>query len=368
MIVIGLHNGHTIVGNEWHSYLVEEDEEENTLVAVQTAIEINGYVPHEYMAVAVLLEYDIGVPVTSHPDTVSLLQSSSQIRQSTRLALGGAIFIPYDGEELILRNVRKRDEDFLGIELPMSRELCSIMTLSPVYTDEALSPQSDDESKAGSEDPMDFLVSFDLRAFHPRNGELQHRDLIATEALTDGRILDASMEGDNASSLSPVRRSTGRTPERSTPKKTKPRYESLEAEGESDTIVRGTADVPMLQLDPGYYGENREVSTEHRGIIVSPRLNIPRDRNSLLARSLLSKVVAGQAPDEGLLDDQEGKGSILLARVGDKSSLPQRIRRDASVRDLSRGARARLSRYGFDTNIVGASYISQFLNGFEEYI
>ena len=142
----------------------------------------------------------------------------------------------------------------------------------------------------------------------------------------------------------------------------------MEAEGESDTIVRGTADVPMLQLDPGYYGENREVLTEHRGIIVSPRLNIPRDRNSLLARSLLSKVVAGQAPVEGLLDDQEGKGSILLARVGDKSSLHQRIRRDASVRDLSRGARARLSRYGFDTNTVGASYICQFLNGFEEYI
>ena len=352
MTVTGLHNGHTIVGNEWHSYLLEEDEEENTLVAKQSAIEIHGYVAHELMALAFLLEYDIGVPVASHADTMSLLQSSSQGRQSTRLALGAATFIPYDGEELILRNVPKREEDLLGIELSLSKEPCGILTLSPVYADDALSTHADDdEGKSGSDDDLGFMVSFDLRAFHPVDGEIQHRDLVAAEAITDGRSLDVSVEREK-SGRSPLR-STGRITDRSPAKRGRSRYEGLEPEAESDTIVGGTVEVPVLKLDPSYYGENREVPAESGRIMVSPRLNIPRDKKSLLARALLTKVVAGQVSDEGLLEDHDGKGGILLARVDDKSSFPKQMQRDASVRDLSRGARARLSRFGFDANIIG---------------
>ena len=350
--LLGLHNGHTIVGNEWHSYLLEEDEEENTLVAKQNVVEINGYVAHELMALAFLLEYDIGVPIASHADTMSLLQSSSQGKQSTRLALGGSTFIPFDGEELILRNVSKREEDLLGVELPMSKEPCSILTLSPVYADAALSTHTDDdESKAGSEDDLGFMVSFDLRAFHPVDGEIQHRDLIAVEAIADGRTLDVSVEEEKLG-RSPAR-STGRITERSPAKRVKSRYEGLEPEAESDTIVAGTVEIPVLKLDPSYYGENRDSPAERGGITVSPRLNIPRDKKSLLARALLSKVVAGHVTDEGLLEDHDDKGSILLARVGDKSSFAAQLQKDASFRDLSRGARARLSRFGFDANIMG---------------
>lgn len=128
---LGLHNGHTVIGNEWHSYSLEEDEDENILIAIQTEIEINGYVPHELMGLVVLLEYEIGVPSAAGSlDTLTLLNSTSKakVRQTTRLAVGSALFIPFDGDEMILRNVPVKDEDTLGSnESTYSIVCCSIL-------------------------------------------------------------------------------------------------------------------------------------------------------------------------------------------------------------------------------------------------
>ncbi len=62
---IGLHNGHTILGGDWMSYNLEVDpEDEDVLVPTHQLIEIPGYIPHELMSLSILIEYQIGLPIS----------------------------------------------------------------------------------------------------------------------------------------------------------------------------------------------------------------------------------------------------------------------------------------------------------------
>lgn len=369
---VGIHNGHTVIGNEWHSHTLSEDDgNDNTLVAVETSIELNGYVPHESMALVMLLEYEVGVPSSStHTDSMALLTSTVSVRPTTRLAIGSAVYVPFDGEDLLLRNITAKDADLLGIELALSPDNCSLLSLSPLYMDEALSRGSsaggrehvdDGKSSSDGEADNDFIVSFDLKAFHPRDGEVMHGDAVRAEGVTD---LGASGPVKSIGADSPLRVRGSTAPRRAVA------YPSDESDSvESDALVGGTAEVSKLILDPSYYGTVSQAQESARtpkqsGIVFSPRLHIPRDKNSLLARSLLSKVVAGadSGRDGTLLDDNDDRGLLRLARPGSASGVSRNEIASTSysagqqVREMSRGARTKLSRYGFQDAFTGTLF------------
>ena len=104
LFYIGLHNGHTVVGGEYQSILLKEDRDDrDVLLTKDGLININGYVPHELMALVMLIEYEVGVPVqqrTLH-NTNSILNSTSlNSKVVTVLTLGVSIYIPYNGEKV----------------------------------------------------------------------------------------------------------------------------------------------------------------------------------------------------------------------------------------------------------------------------
>jgi hypothetical protein len=121
--------------------------------------------------------------------------------------------------------------------------------------------------------------------------------------------------------------------------------------------------MPILALDASHYGTPpaEKISSN---LVMSPQFSIPRDKNSLLARSLQSRVSAGPGGgvvDNELLDDHDDRGHIRLAKVGlglgsgqgYMRSDPAPANNVGHVRDLSRGARTRLSRHGFQDAVSG---------------
>lgn len=60
-----MHNGHTVVGGDWQSGEVDEVRDDTDLLQLRSPIELQGYIPHDLMSVAFLLEYEIGITVTS---------------------------------------------------------------------------------------------------------------------------------------------------------------------------------------------------------------------------------------------------------------------------------------------------------------
>lgn len=262
----------------------------------------------------------------------------------------------------MLQHLKKVVNISTGVELPLTTDICSILTLSPVFMDEALMRKSvdedEEESKSSHKEEEEFIVSFDLKAHHPKTGEIHHRDPAEVEG-----VLGATQDLNLSSSLN-LNESLGRSRGSGLRKKA-PRYADVEmddnvARQSMVSLVGGTSDVPMLRLDPTYYGP-APVSDRQGGrgssIVYSPRLNTPRDKHSLLARSLQSKVRAAAAGGEetGLLDDNGGRrGEVKLAGV--RSSFGGPGESNNSVRELSRGSRTRLSRYGFDGAISGTAF------------
>ena len=144
MFPLGLHNGHTVVGGEWQSLRLKEDRDDrDVLLTRDSVINVNGYTPHELMALAMLLEYEVGVPTqeqTQH-NTNSILNSVTiDGKVLTVLTLGVAIYVPFNGEKVILRNSgqigdrHSIDEDELGIELALrSDDICTILSPKPIF-------------------------------------------------------------------------------------------------------------------------------------------------------------------------------------------------------------------------------------------
>jgi hypothetical protein len=305
------------------------------------------------MAIVMLLEYEIGIPTTgSLADTITMLSTTS--RPSTRLAVGSALYIPYEDGEILLKNVNKSGG--FDVELYITTDPCPLLTSAPVYVDlfmgygKKIYEEGSEDGKVSEGDEEEFMVSFDLKAHDPKT----HREIEDHEEIS----ADAPQTG------MPPRRDSER---RSSRPKQRPSYRPVDPRDERDIdlspIVRGQPGMPILALDASHYGTPpaEKISSN---LVMSPQFSIPRDKNSLLARSLQSRVSAGPGGgvvDNELLDDQDDRGHIRLAKVGlglgsgqgYMRSDPAPANNVGHVRDLSRGARTRLSRHGFQDAVSG---------------
>ena len=132
------------MGGEWQSVRLKEDRDDrDVLLTKEAVVNINGYTPHELMALALLLEYQVGVPTperTQH-NTNSILNSTTvEGKVLTVLTIGVAVYVPFNGKKVILRNSgqvgerHSRDEDELGIEIALrSDDICTILSPKPIF-------------------------------------------------------------------------------------------------------------------------------------------------------------------------------------------------------------------------------------------
>lgn len=59
----GLHNGYTILGGKWSKFLLgEDDADRDVLRTVDAVLTLAGFSPNEFMALAVMVEYHLGIP------------------------------------------------------------------------------------------------------------------------------------------------------------------------------------------------------------------------------------------------------------------------------------------------------------------
>ena len=445
------------MGGEWQSVTLQEDrDDKDVLLTKEQSVSINGYVPHELMAIAMLLEYEVGATSpqrTQHSAQTILNSTSKDGKVVTVVTLGVCIYVPFNGEKMFLRNGVQRpdgkenshnDDEELGIELSLrTDDVCTILTPKPLFSSldsaegskgkkktsstskkadskSSKNRDSDDADVGSGGDHADKAVSsikiaFDLSVVDPVRGEV-----ITDHEWTPTMLHDEDDGDDNETgrgggveeggglpspftdrgrdkgrgdkdirSKKPYSESTassrkGIKPSTSTSKRKKSSanddYDSDGTYSVSESIVGGDSENSNLVLDPLLYsGRHYIVPHTKRNEVVAyeseqqnSQFNIPRDRGSLLAQTMQAKLKVGSSErgkgrgDYDLLEDYEGgvpnpqtnRGDVNSAvGVGMTRSGVTMVTAGAvnHARELSRGARSRLGRHGFDGAIMDSN-------------
>jgi len=399
---IGLHNGHTVLGGEYQAYALQVDgDDEDILLVSEDAIDVHGYVPHELMSLVCVIEYEIGMPIPSL-HAKDMLNSISMIRDGqivTTVVLGTTLYVPSDGKILFLKNSKPAaNGDAPGVELTVrTDESCSIFSPKPVFIDVEKEKKRQREAKQRDTDRKysetvdetddTFSITFSLSAIDPARGEIEHgqdvlveemdattllkrstrfaeddedTDFVATRDRERDRERDRDRErrvADSRASSSPLRVSTRRGFGKiSSGTATLLRHQRDEdTYSVADSLVEGDSDASSLRLDPQYYASNRGPPSDAGsfGEVANdaPRFYGPRDKHSLMARTMQAPLVArdklrrdAHLQPSDILDDVSRAQYPYTNRAG-----PQHLGGNfGQVRELTRGARTRLNRHGFE--------------------
>ena len=438
-------------------HVTEDDGDRDVLRTVDAVLTIPGFVPNEYMALTVMVEYHFGIPSAQggHLDSAAMIKKTKGTMEQklTYLTLGAALFIPSDGETIQLRNTDHdpgEDAEGVDVELRLTRdEVCSILSPKPALQDQDPSSQppstaadkrdslsgapvsvsrsannfdflkqksgvssSVDVQKSVNRDGMNLLeldetdfsdgimAGFELRAIHsnPAVGEIKHNDNIESlvkmpssdgEKAKDGESADADIIGklrfepedrltislrDSISSSRPLQASfagksaTGQMNMSFTSKNGKATIRNDDLPGsrfqDDDTeavasIVTGDSEHSSVRLDFDLYRarqRRKEFQQHQSGIDFNDHIpeedkyfRAPRNKNSLLAQSLQTKLIShGQSDKNARLFGDRERIAPLEMNTAPNTAIVIMNGNAAYTRDLTRGARSRLSRFGFE--------------------
>lgn len=388
---ICIHNGHTVIGGEWKSYrLVDDKDDRDILLLNEEAISIDGYVPDDKMAIAILIEYEIGLPSENHTfyNPQAMFNSAiSTDKSTTTIVLGAALFVPSDGKVLFLRNQngKSKGADSMGVELKMRNDdVCTWLSPKPLFdmsklrkASKSLNSRRGKGAKDEDDEEEASIIAFDLQAFDPIKGELSHLDDVDVREgdarASTFRDYDAAEEKSNSKKFRMGEEKYSGAKDEIVKKSSsikKPAYKvSTKARRERDndeesiaeSLVEGNSDVCSLRLDPNFYSGRGDADSDAFSVASfrsDNRISVPKDRNSLLYQSMNTKLHTAQPRK------QQG-GEIMQAReVLEPDSVLEQFKPDRrevmravsktevsapaySLRELSRGARSRLSRHGY---------------------
>lgn len=398
---VGLHNGHAVVGGDLARYNLSADEADEDILLAATDIQVRGYAPHELMALVLMLEYEVSTPYRSDSkyNNKKMRATMSNLREEnmiTHVVLGCAIHVPFDGTRVNTTNALGGD----CVKLKLwNDDTCAILSPNPVFVDPTAAggrkggrgEEGKDDSD-GEEDLDSFMnVSFTMALNDPVSGRGggggADEDSVRAggdgdEDVRAGEEDDGSDLGDVSKPRHSLRRSTDR--ER-VPASDRDRDRDLgrgAGRGERDNTqsraqqqYNGDADedAPTQRLDSTHYETRRsqerayfaadgEASVDGEsslGAYSPPRARGgTRGRSgepSLYSRALTAPVFSGGAAGVELRSSQEGLDSYdrydgAGKRLGGPAQAPVFAPAPvmASNREISRGARARLDRHGFN--------------------
>jgi len=398
---VGLHNGHTVLSGEFQSYSLFESKDEPNVLLLEDEVSVRGYVPHELMALVMIVEYDVGMPYDQHQhyNTQALLKNLSKVRDGhmvTTVVMGTCVYIPFNGRKVMLKNTGANDEADVDMELKLhANKLCNLFTHKPVFTDKegrlerhnartrgrkSIDAAGDDNDE---EENHDIIVSFNMQedaaVVRPMMETVD--EPVSTGLATDGhesddsrsepanKISTARYEGgvrDSQKSTRNVRHSVDPNHEPVRPSQRSFDNRKFEPRDEVDSLIEGEPGATTLRLDPHHYQSSAEAredmrdrpnrgfgaqnaESERNSLIASvDRHNLRADayQGSLLTRSLGAPVLGGgRAGTRDSYDNYDGgRAHRSLGRPPIDSV--------EHTRNLSRGARARLNRHGFEGAIM----------------
>lgn len=408
-----MHNGHTVVGGDWQSVVLTEDKDDrDVLLTKPNVININGYVPHELMAIAILIEYEVGVPVphrTQYNAQTILNSTVVDGKVVTTVTMGVSIYLPFNGDKMVLRNTSQnnRDDDELGVELLLrTDDVCTILTPKPLFSDidtgikqakrkaavaskkadrKAVRSDSgsevEDEEKS-SKDEVAIKIAFDLTTVDSaRRGTIRDDDMSDIDSRDDDvDLTSARVDRDSPKAVNK------KVPYRSTQKgietsivqrkrQTSDGYDSDDTYNISPSIVNGSSEASNLVLDPHLYAtrhaqsdsRSNDINDMHdqqndteRSRAMKSQFAVPSDKKSLLAKTMQAKLNNNdmarrkeiQRSTDVLEDNDHGSRNF----PSNSRALASETKRSAVTlssagaycRELTRGDRSRLGRHGFD--------------------
>jgi hypothetical protein len=392
------------VGGEWkYCKLVEDAEDNEVLLTEQETIDILHYIPHTHVALVFLIEYHVGVPYNKdvvldvHKTLETTLKDGHLV---TPVSVGAAAYLPYTNTgTLILRNINKAEGDTktLDVELSVQKEeLCGVLSPNPVFRWVNSKKESKELGRTGSAaaaaaEEDSIVMGFDLHAFSPAKAKIEHGYELTSrdqEAIKDSAYEEevvAASADDKESDDAEGSEDLSRPPKKGIAPSKTPRDTARDDDEESlpDSIVGGDSVSSVLRLDRQFYTSERSVSgdIEREGQLMFIRSSaardeplIPKDRNSLLARSLMAKLAPSVKPlpsaslqqaahvlsvvsaPRGLPVEDDGPapsrpGGMQRAPISRASGTSWPVFSEPGkathVRELSRASRARLGRYGF---------------------
>jgi Ca2+-binding EF-hand superfamily protein len=360
---VGLHNGHCIAGGEWQTFELEEDPSgalDECLFVTANSVLVNGYTPHDLMALAFVVDYEVGISaVEEREDKLERTsEQAAKIRAATRrdgqvvttMTLGSALWIPCSDGTLILRKFPDDEgaEDATGIEVMLDTETqAAVLTSRPIFAHKA--------GPSGRLEDVDRgTLGFDLKVLSV-HGELKHGETVEIEReLRDGaetasvvddddRTLDGRDPDDSGLDAPRGRRlaGRGRFNERERRVPGDDMYDD-DLESLPDSIASGDSGRSILRLDASLYSLPRRLH-ERQQTMEKPLFT--DNKNSLLARTMDARLANSQdalgipgrtsgVGQSGLLSQSRNVRHSL--RAGSKTALTSSLRstRGAGVRDL----------------------------------
>lgn len=423
----GVHNGHCLVGGDWICDIIAEDAEDpDVLLSSSQEIDVPYYIPHTNVALVLLIEYEIGVPVNKNPayDMHRTLQTTQKGNNLvTTITIGAAAYVPMTSSGVLdLSNNLKdaHDEDKLDIELGlMTDELCGVLSPNPVFNWRSGIRNGERRLEASrtveTDENEEPVLGFDLHAFTYDRKKVESGYMLSErdmEPAKDSGISTANDVIDDVAVSKPVAeakesvsdidsdseridpRLSRRTGSKYHASKTPKRDDDLDSL--ADSLVGGDSVASVLRLSRDFYAGvgsplAGDIDAFRQGRCFDDPL-IPKDKNSLLGRSLQTRMGAGGsnlrrevAPQSAILpprsvprglpveDDPSGTltagGGMHRATTSTSTGANFPVFSQpgkgsaAHVRDLSRGNRARLGRYGFLTGGHGTGVAASGIGG-----
>ncbi len=391
--ITGLHNGHTLVGNNWNVQpLIEDKDDHDILLTSEAVVNLAGYLPDIFMAIVFLVEYEIGctAEVTPHQNMKKLLFATSDASQCpvTSVLLGSAMYVPYDGNSIQLSNLSPHQElnDGVNIEIKLVRdESCSIFSPVPVISDseQLYSPDEKAQSKPRErlsyvgeklsssyfdntrqtarkeEDEQASLLGFDLRVFHPLKGEIRKEDILDNicQQEEDHDRKDSEVDMLHVTQVPGTKPSAPAEEVRFRERENfaqRP-LDAEETDSLSESIVTGDSYHSSVRLDKTFYAYSSITNVQKQGKEDKEQERVDfdmnnfekRDSNKGISRLLGSAMNVHFSPTDfnnsgNLIAIDGTEGTLKLAK---KTSVTVKENRHF-MRELSRGAKSRLSRHG----------------------
>ena len=398
---VGLHNGHTVLSGEFQSYSLFESKDEPNVLLLEDDVSVRGYVPHELMALVMIVEYDVGMPYDQHQhyNTQALLKNLSKVRDGhmvTTVVMGVSVYVPFNGRKVVLKNTDANEDVDVDIELKLhANKLCNLFTHKPVFTDKEgrierknakARGRKNIDSVVDEDESYDIIVSFnmeeDAAVARPMIETVDepiataHRDIADGHESDDsrsdrgGKTGTARFEGGTRESQSKSRsvrhsQDPNHEPVRASQRSLDNR--KFEARDEVDSLIEGEPGATTLRLDAHHYqssaaaredqrdrpnrGFVAEYAESERNSLVTSvdRHNVRADayQGSLLTRSLGAPVLGGGRAG-GMRDSYDAYDGGMSQRSMGRPPIDS----VEHTRNLSRGARARLNRHGFEGAIM----------------
>jgi hypothetical protein len=395
---IGLHNGHTIISpnNDLLTFQLQEDtDDRDILYTSEISFDLMNYYPHEYTAIVMYVEYDIGVPLEKESQYNKHNTINSTIQKKnfsiTTINMGSAMYVICDGKQFYLRNTEisnqsnNNDNDEVGVEIMLdTNEICQLLTPQLlIYKDEILkrnkylvsSHRDDEENESDNEDGNNDSVmetpqvSFDIKLYDSEGIEVKHLENLAD------RLEEGDDDGDDARDARKPPSKYRKPPKsiQSTGRKRVPDDDDTMSVSEASLVV-GSSVASSLRLDANYYVSDSESNfasprrTQHARQYPDMETRNPSS-STLFKRSLQTQLAPSGKQNfpsrNELLDDNE-PDSVQLRHVSrgngrtEMNSLTNNLANktvvamtsaSSHVRDISRGARSKLNRHGFSDAI-----------------